>query len=94
MRPVTVRPWVEVDVLRAVLHDRALLGHILFDLSQHLPNNLGRYQSRRIVNSPRCFWYDRTYSLDPNSFQLRHLRFVVRDFDPTVLDVIWVVIVV
>jgi hypothetical protein len=93
VRSVILRPWVEADVSGAVLPDRALLGHILFDLNNHLPNNLAHYQPRRIARSPRCFWYDRTYSLDPNAFKLRRLRFVVRDSDPAVLEVIWVVVV-
>jgi hypothetical protein len=67
--PVIVRPWVEADIYDAVLHDRSLLGQILFDLNNHLPNN------------------------HPSLFTLRRLRFVVRDSDPSVLEVIWVVVV-
>lgn len=93
MRPVIVKPWVIADISDAVLHDRALLGDILLDLNTYLPNNLAQYQSRRIPGSPTCFWYERNYSLDPHSFKFRQLRFVVRDSDPSVLNVIYVIIV-
>lgn len=93
MLPVIVRPWVEYDANQAVGGDRILLGLILFELNTHLPNNLARYQPRRITPYARCFWYDRDYSLDPHSFKLRRLRFVVRDSDPSMLEVIWVVAV-
>ena len=93
MLPVVVRPWVEVDIFDAVLNDRGLLGQILFDLNNHLPSNLAQYQSKRVTAQSACFWYDRTYSLDPTSFKLRRLRFVVRDSDPAVLEVIWVIVV-
>ena len=93
MLPVIVRPWVESDTSQAVLRNRAILGHILFELNHHLPNNLAYYQSKRIARSPQCFYYERTYSLDPNSFKLRRLRFVVKDSDPSILEVIWVVVV-
>jgi hypothetical protein len=93
VRPVIVKSWVIADIPDAVLHDRTILGDILLDLHTHLPNNLAQYQSRRIPGSPRCFWYERNYSLDPHSFKFRQLRFVVRDSDPSVPDVIYVVIV-
>lgn len=93
MLPVRVEPWVEADVFQAVLRDRALLSRIMFELQFHLPNNLAHYQLNRIPRSPRCFWYERDYSLNPHSFQLRRLRFVVRDSDPTMLEVIWVDVV-
>jgi hypothetical protein len=91
--PVVVQPWVIADVFRAVSNDRYLLDLILFDLNHRLPKHLSRYQSKRIVGSPRCFWYERDYSLDPHSFKLRRLRFVVRDSDSSVLEVIWVMVV-
>jgi hypothetical protein len=93
VRPLLIRPWVQTDILRAVLQDRAILGYVLFDVNNHLPNNLAYYQSKRIARNPRCFWYERTYSLDPNTFRFRRLRFVVRDSDPSLLEVIWVVVV-
>jgi hypothetical protein len=93
VRPVIVKSWVIADIPDAVLHDRTILGDILLDLHTHQPNNLAQYQSRRIPGSPRCFWYERNYSLDPHSFKFRQLRFVVRDSDPSVPDVIYVVIV-
>ena len=93
MRVVVVRPWVEADVLVAMFNARALLGQVLFDLHDDLPRNLTHYQSNRLAKSPNCFWYKHTYSLDPRSFKLRKLHFVVRDSDPSMLEVIWVVVV-
>ncbi len=93
VRPVIAQPWVVTDVSNAVLQDRVILGRVLFDLYNRLPNNLAQYQSRRIAGSPGCFWYTRIYPLNPNAFKLRMLRFVVRDSDPSVLEVIWVVVV-
>jgi hypothetical protein len=85
---VLVRPWVHADVSKA-LSSRPALGRVLFDLHNHLPNNLPHYQSRRISRSPRCFWYSRLYS---EQNKLYKFDFVVRDADPSVLDVIWVII--
>lgn len=93
VRPVIVRPWIVTAVSQAVFQDRAILGRVLFDLHNHLPNNLALYQSRRIVGSPGCFWYTRIYPLSPNAISLRMLRFVVLDSDPSALEVIWVVVV-
>jgi hypothetical protein len=84
---VDVRPWVLTDVSRA-LTSRLTLDHVLFDLHNHLPGNLALYQPRRITGSPRCFWYERIY-LDAG--KLRGLSFVVRDADPAILEVIWVI---
>ena len=93
MRPVQVANRVIADVADAVFHDRAVLGNILLDLQTNLPNNLMHYQSKRVGRSQHCFLYERTYSIDPHSFKLRRLRFVVRDSDPSMLEVIWVVVV-
>lgn len=93
VRQVLVRPWVVADVSRAVLASRTVLARVLFDLHNHLPNNLPQYQSSRIAGSLRCFWYTRTYPLSTNVFNLRMLRFVVRDSDPSILEVIWVLVV-
>ena len=93
MRPVVVRSWVQTDILAAMNHSRVLLGKVLFDLHDDLPRNLTNYQSNRLAKNPNCFWYTHTYSLDPRSFKLRKLHFVVRDSDPSMLDVIWVVLV-
>ena len=92
VRPVVVRPWVEADILAAMFSSRALLGKVLFDLQDDLPRNLTHYQANRLAKNPNCFWYTHTYSLDPRSFKLRKLHFVVRDSDPSVLEVIWVVV--
>jgi hypothetical protein len=76
-----------------MLNSRALLGKVLFDLNDDLPRNLSHYQSNRLAKNPSCFWYTHNYSLDPHSFKLRTLHFVVRDADPSMLEVIWVVVV-
>jgi len=83
---VEVRPWVLADVANA-LKSRTTLGRVLFDLTNHLPNNLPVYQPRRIPGSPRCFSYDRIYV---NAGALQGFSFVVQDADPAILDVIWV----
>lgn len=93
MRSVVVRPRVVADVFAAMLNSRALLGRVLSDLNNDLPRNLTHYQSNRLAKNPSCFWYKQTYSLDPHSFKLRELHFVVRDSDPSMLEVIWVVVV-
>lgn len=93
MRPVKVHLRVIADVADAVFHDRAVLGYILLDLQTNLPNNLAYYQSKRVGHSQRCFYYEQDYSLDLHSFKFRRLRFVVRDSDPVVLELIWVVVV-
>ena len=87
MPPVVVQPWVVTDVAQ-VLKSRPTLGRVLFDLHNHLPNNLALYQRKRIRGSPRCFWYDRIY-LDAG--KLQGFYFVVRDADPAILEVIWVI---
>jgi hypothetical protein len=91
---VKVHLRVIADVADAVSHDRAVLGYILLDLQTNLPNNLAHYQSKRTGPNQSCFYYERDYSLDPHSFKFRRLRFVVRDSDPSMLEVIWVVVVV
>lgn len=93
MRTVIVRPRVAADVLAAMLNSRVLFGLVLLDLNDDLPRNLTHYQSKRLAKNPNCFWYEHTYSIDPRSFKLRKLRFVVRDSDPSILEVIWVVVV-
>lgn len=92
-RSVLVSPPVVNDIFQALQHNRTILGNVLFDLNNYLPNNLAHYQSKRIAGSPRCFWYENTYSLELHSFEIRRLRFAVRDSDPFVLEVIWVVVV-
>jgi hypothetical protein len=91
VRPVVVRPWVEADIVAAMNQSRALLGKVLFDLNA--PSQLGTLSSEAISENPHCFWYTHNYSLDPHSFTLRTLHFVVRDSDPSMLEVIWVVVV-
>lgn len=71
---------------------RLILGNIQNDLNIHLPNNLNYYQSNRSPGRPHFFYYERTYSLDPHSLNFRMLRFVVRDSDPSVLEVIYIVV--
>ena len=92
MHRVDVKPWVVDDVSTALRSRnplfRHILGRVLFDLHYHLPRNLTLYQPRRIPGSPRCFWYERTYV---NDRRLHFFSFVVRDADPGILDVIWVV---
>ena len=89
---VVVRPSVVADVLAAVSNSRAILDQVLFDLHNDLPRNLAQYQSNRCLpKNPGCFWYKRTYSLNVHAFNLRQLHFVVRDSDPSMLEVIWVV---
>jgi len=83
---VEVRPWVITDLSNWL--KRSTLGRVLFDLHNHLPNNVAHYRPKRIPTSPRCFWYGRIY-FETN--KLHGLDFVVRDADPAILDVIWVV---
>ncbi len=93
--PVIVRPWVMADVHAAVASasdPRAVLGQVLFDLYNHLPGNLTTLQTPSNRINPRCFWYKNIYSLSKHTFQLRKLDFVVRDSDPSMLEVIWVVV--
>jgi hypothetical protein len=95
--PVDVKPWVRDDVSRALqsgssfggLNLRLALGRVLFDLQYHLPSNLALYKPQRIPRSPQCFWYDRIYVVDAT--KIRGFHFVVRDSDPALLEVIWVV---
>ena len=86
MPRVEVRPWVITDLSNALT--RSTLGRVLFDLHNHLPNNLALYQPKRIPKSVQCFSYSRIYS---ESNKLHGLEFVVRDADPAILEVIWVV---
>lgn len=89
---VVVRPAVVADVLAAVANSRLILGQVLLDLHNDLPRSLAQYQSNRCLpKNPSCFWYARTYSLNLHAFNIRRLRFVVRDSDPSMLEVIWVV---
>jgi hypothetical protein len=82
---VEVRPWVVTDVSRVLgPTGRLLLDHILLDLNTHLPSNLRLYQPNRTLGG-RCFTYDRIYVV--NAGTLQGFSFVVRDADPTVLDV-------
>jgi hypothetical protein len=81
-----VRAWVITDL--STYLKRSTVGRVLFDLQNHLPNNLALYQSKRIPSNPRCFWYDRVYS---EANKLHGIDFVIRDTDPAVLEVIWVV---
>jgi hypothetical protein len=83
---VDVKPWVIVDVSSAVT--RFTAGRVLFDLHNHMPNNLALYQPSRIPKNPQCFRYNHAYS---EAHKLHHFDFVVRDADPSVLEVIWVV---
>ena len=92
MHPVDVKPWVADDVSRVLRSRnplfRPVLGLVLFDLHNHLPQNLALYQHKRTLRNPACFWYARTYV---NGAGLQFLSFVVRDTDPAGLEVIWVV---
>lgn len=95
MRPVIIQSGVIAQIahiFRDVPRFRVILGDIQNDLNNHLPNNLTHYQSNRAPARPQFFHYDRTYSLDPHSFNFRMLRFVVRDSDPSMLEVIYVVV--
>jgi hypothetical protein len=95
VRQVKIQPGVIAqiaDIFRTTPRFRLILGDIQNDLNNHLPNNLAYYQSNRAPGRPQFFYYDRTYSLDPRSFNFRMLRFVVRDSDPSMLEVIYVVV--
>ncbi len=89
MQQVEIQPWVVTDVSTALgPTGRLILDRVLFDLNNHLPNNLARYQSARIHGNPGCFWYGRVYA---SAGKVYGFSFVVRDVDPAVLKVIWVV---
>lgn len=90
--PVVVRPWVEADILASVSGSRSILGQVLFDLSNDIPNNLATLQAPSNRINPRCFWYKNTYFLSKHAFQLRKLDFVIRDSGPSMLEVIGVVV--
>jgi hypothetical protein len=90
--PVIVRPWVEADILAAVSGSRTVLGQVLYDLNNDIPSNLATLQSPTNRINPRCFWYKNTYSLSKHTFKLRKLDFVVQDSDPSMLEVIWVIV--
>jgi hypothetical protein len=95
VRQVKIQPGVSAQIagiFRATARFRIILGDILSDLHNHLPNNLAYYQSNRVPGRSHFFYYDRTYALDLHSFNFRMVRFVVRDSDPTMLDVIYVVV--
>lgn len=93
MIPVKVQPGVYTDladIFKGLPDYRNLLGDIQTDLLINLPNSLARWQSNRPHSGSPFFYYECTYSLDFHSFDLRMLRFVVRDKNPTVLEVIYV----
>lgn len=95
MRQVKIQSGVIAqlaDIFKGSPRFRLLLGDIQNDLNIHLPNHLAYYQSNRAPGRPHFFYFDRTYSLDPHSFNFRMLRFVIRDSDPSMLDVIYVVV--
>lgn len=91
--PVIVRPWVEADVLAAVSGSRTIFGQVLFDLQNDIPSNLAALQAPSNRINQHCFWYKNTYSLSKHAFKLRKLDFVIRDSDPSMLEVIWVIVV-
>ncbi len=96
MCPVLVQQGVYdqiAEIFKGVPLYRTILGKILTDLNVILPTYLTNYQSNRVVGSPRCFYFERSYALDPHALKFRYLRFVVRDSDPAMLEVIWVVVV-
>ncbi len=96
MRLVRVQQGVYdqiANIFKGVPLYRTILGKILTDLNVVLPTYLAHYQSNRAAGSPRCFYFERSYALDPHSLKFRYLRFVVRDSDPSMLEVIWVVVV-
>jgi hypothetical protein len=95
-RPVTVQPGVYrqlADIFKGEPLFRAILGKIQTDLNIVLSTYFTHYQSNRAAGSPNCFYFERSYSLDLYSLRFRQLRFVVRDADPSMLEVIWVVVV-
>jgi hypothetical protein len=65
---------------------RTKVGEALFDLQNHLPKNLSLYQHKRTYSN--WFPYDRIY-VDVNN-TLHGLLFIVKDTDPAVLEVIFV----
>lgn len=91
VRPVQIQPGVYrqlADIFKGEPLFRAILGKIQTDLNLLLPTYFTLYQSNRITGSPRCFYFERSYSLDLHSLRFRQLRFVVRDADPSMLEVI------
>jgi len=95
-RPVKIQPGVHAqiaDLFKGEPLFRAILGKIQTDLNIILPSSFTHYQSNRAAGSPNCFYFERSYSLDAHSLRFRQLRFVVRDADPSMLEVIWVVVV-
>lgn len=95
-RPVRIQPGVHkqiADIFKGEPLFRAILGKIHTDLNVILSNYFSHYQSNRSAGSPSCFYFERSYSLDLHSLRFRQLRFVVRDADPSLLEVIWVVVV-
>jgi hypothetical protein len=85
---VDVRPSVLQDISQA-LKDRSAVGLVLLDLHNRLPQRLALYQSHRTPRNPGCFWYGRHFVV---AGKIYRCRFVVRDTDPTKLEVIWVLI--
>lgn len=94
--PVKIQPGVHKqigDLFKGEPLFRAILGKIHSDLNVILSTCFTHYQSNRAAGSSRCFYFERSYSLDLHSLRFRQLRFVVRDADPSILEVIWVVVV-
>lgn len=95
-RPVNVQPGVYRQIADIFMGEplfRTILGKIQTDLSTILSTYFTQYQSNRVGGSPGCFYFERSYSLDLHSLRFRQLRFVVRDAEPSMLEVIWVVVV-
>jgi hypothetical protein len=78
------------DIFKGEPLYRLILGKVHTDLNITLPTYFANYQSNRPANSPNCFYFERIYSLDPHSVRIRQLRYIVRDSDPTTLEVIFV----
>jgi hypothetical protein len=95
-RPVNIQPGVHrqiADIFQREPLFRTILGKIQTDLNIILSAYFTQYQSNRSPGSPRCFYFERSYSLDLQLLRFRQLRFVVRDSDPSMLEVIWVDVV-
>lgn len=94
--PVKIQPGVHkqiADIFKREPLVRTILGKIHTDLNVILSTYFPHYQTNRSPGSPRCFHFERSYPLDLHSLRFRQLRFVVRDADPSMLEVIWVVVV-
>jgi hypothetical protein len=96
VRPVKIQPGVHnqiADILKGEPLSRSVLGKIHNDLNIVLPASFTHYQLNRPAGNPRCFFFERSYALDLHSLRFRQLLFVVRDSDPSLLEVIWVDVV-